>query len=132
MNCDKVKALFLGYHDGDLSAEETAAIEAHLKDCNTCNADWEAYLITLSEVSGMFSLKAPEDFTQKVKQTIGKRSKGRFFSEDRRLGTSFAIVSLLLILACMLLYLYLSTEREIEVMPSSDKEIQNIDNDDPL
>ena len=116
MNCEHVNTLFLAYHDGDLSQEEKTALEDHLKTCATCAADWDAYLLTLNEVSGMFPVAAPDDFALRVKQTIGKRSRGRFFGEERPLGMSFAVVSFVLILLFLMAYYYLFSTREITVL----------------
>ena len=126
MKCEEATALFLSAHDGDLSEEEKRAFEAHLADCETCEADWKAYLLTLDEVSGMYPLAPPEEFTLKVKQAIGRRSKGRFFGEERPVGMSFAIVSFILIVLVLLAYLYISSGREISFMsPSEQQRVEN-------
>ena len=119
MNCEDAKGLFLAYRDGDLSETESAAVASHIKECSSCAADWDAYNLTLNEVSGMFSMEAPEDFALKVKQTIGKRSRGRFFAEDRSIGISFAMVSFLLILVFLLAYLYLGSSKKITLLSPS-------------
>lgn len=119
MNCEKAKTLFLAYHDKELGEEETAALKKHLDECAACAAEWEAYRLTLDEVSGMFSLEPPEDFTLRVKQAIGKRSRGKFFAEHKTIGLSFAVISFLLILFFLTAYLYLFSARQITVVPSS-------------
>jgi anti-sigma factor RsiW len=120
MNCDTAKELFLAFHDGDLLETDRKALESHLESCASCASEWEAYRITLGEVSGMFALSPSEGFTQRVKQTIGKRSRGRFFSDQRNLGINFAIVSFVLIVLVLLAYLYISSSREIVLIPPSD------------
>jgi anti-sigma factor RsiW len=119
MNCDRARELFLEYHDGDLSDTDRQALEAHLETCEICRADWEAYQRTLGEVSGMFNVAPPADFAQRVKQTIGKRSRGRFFGHDRNLSINFAIVSFLLILLVILAYLFISSKQEIVLVEPS-------------
>jgi anti-sigma factor RsiW len=131
MNCEHAKALFLAYHDEDLCEEEAAALKAHLEECATCAADWEAYRLTLNEVSGMFTLKPPEDFTLRVKQTIVKRSRGKFFAENKTIGLSFAVVSFLLILLFLTAYLYLFSARQITVVPSSSNSSSSENSDKP-
>lgn len=116
MNCEDARDQFLAYHDGDLSREEKAQLEAHFDGCGFCRADWDAYLRTLGEISGMFRVAPMDGFTQKVKRTIGKRSRGRFFPDDRKLGVSFAIVSFLLILLVMLAYLWMVSAKEVELI----------------
>lgn len=119
MNCEHFKTLFLAYHDGDLSPEEKHALEAHFQECESCASDWDAYLLTLSEVSGMFPVIAPPDFTLRVKQTIGKRSKGRFFAEERSLSMSFAIISFVLIIFFLMAYYYMYSSKQIVVISES-------------
>ncbi len=113
MKCDTAIDLFLAYQDGDLKGDELRALEEHLASCDSCAAEWAAYQATLGEVSGLFRVEPSDGFTQRVKQTIGKRSRGRFFGEQRNLSISFAIVSFLLILLVLLAYLYISSNREI-------------------
>lgn len=121
MKCEDVRGLFLAYHDGDLAHDERQALEAHLNECEACVAEWTAYSRTLDEVSGMFQLSAPKDFTERVKHTIGRRSKGRFFGDDRNFSISFAVVSFILILFFLLAYLFLYADRSITlVSPGND------------
>ena len=116
MKCDHVTSLFLSVHDQDVSEEEKKAFEAHLESCETCRADWEAYKMTLNEVSGMYPLAPPDEFTLRVKQAIGRRSKGRFFGDERPYSLSFAIVSFVLIVLVLLAYLFISSGKEIFVV----------------
>ena len=121
MNCEQAKTLFLAYQDDELSPDDKDAFEAHLKQCPACTEELEAYVQTLNEVSGMFPMQAPKDFTLRVKQTIDKRSRGRFFGEERPLGVSFAVVSFVLILLFLMAYFYLFSAKEITVLaPATD------------
>ncbi len=129
MNCEHAKTLFLAYQDGDLAPDEKADFEAHLKSCAACSADLDAYIQTLNEVSGMFPMDAPKDFTLRVKQTIDKRSKGRFFGEERPLGMSFAIVSFVLIIFFLMAYYYLFSEREITVLFNQSQKTTTLESD---
>ena len=56
MECDRMEALISPYLDGDLSAAEKAAVEAHLHDCPRCRE----MLALLREVSA--SLRAFPEF----------------------------------------------------------------------
>jgi anti-sigma factor RsiW len=121
MKCDHAKSLFLAYHDGDLSEDEHQVLKAHLDECESCASEWRAYKQTLGEVSGMFQITPPNDFAERVKHTIGRRSRGRFFGEQRVLSISFALVSFILILLFLLTYIFVSADREITlVAPSSE------------
>jgi predicted anti-sigma-YlaC factor YlaD len=121
MKCDEATALFLSVHDGDVSDSEKKAFFDHLDSCDNCRSEWEAYLITLNEVSGMYPLAPPDEFAKRVKQAIGRRSKGRFFGEERAFSLSFAIVSFVLIVLVMLSYLYISSDREIMLLFPGDE-----------
>ncbi len=121
MKCEEAKALFLSAHDGDLGAIEKQAFDEHLASCEACQEEWKAYLLTLDEVSGMYPLAPPDEFTQRVKQVIGRRSKGRFFGDERPFSISFAIVSFVLIVLVLLAYLFISSGREIFLLFPDEK-----------
>jgi predicted anti-sigma-YlaC factor YlaD len=116
MDCEKVRTLFVDLEDEALSPELLRDIEEHLKTCDSCRTEWHAYKQTVKEISGMYPIVPPEDFTLKVKETIGRRSKGRFFNESRTLNLSFAIVSFVLILLFALIYLFVFSGNNIEMI----------------
>ena len=130
MDCEKAKTLFIDYHDGDLKKDEAKALKAHLSSCDECMQEWQDYQKMMEEVSGLHSLAPSEDFVSKVKQTIDKRSKGRFFGTTSAPGLNFAIISFILILLFLAAYLFISSGSEVEVIntPKSDR----IDEDIPL
>jgi anti-sigma factor RsiW len=121
MKCDHATELFLSVHDGDIDDRERQAFFDHLERCASCRSEWEAYQLTLNEVSGIHAVSPPDQFTQRVKQVIGRRSKGRFFGEERHFSLSFAIVSFVLIVLVMLAYLYISSDREIMLLFPGDR-----------
>lgn len=125
MKCDQAQAQFLAYHDGDLSREEEKTLQAHLDECQDCKSEWEDYCATLGDVSGMFEIAPPEDFAERVKHAIGRRSRGRFFGEDRSLSVSFAIVSFVLIVLFLLAYLFIAAEREITVFSPEENGVES-------
>ncbi|MCP4677515.1 MAG: hypothetical protein GY854_18775 [Deltaproteobacteria bacterium] len=117
MDCEQARMLFLGYHDDDIGDGDRRDLENHLKECEECKAEWDDYRRTVGEVSGLLSLAPSEDFTSRVKETIGRRSRGRFFGEQRPFSLWFAIISFILILLVMLGYLFISAGTEIHVVP---------------
>jgi anti-sigma factor RsiW len=131
MDCKIAKTLFVEYHDGELGAGKMAALEAHLADCKLCKNEWNDYKRTVNEISGMFNLAPPLDFTSRVKQTIGRRSRGRFFSQTTSFPLGFAIVSFVLILMFMLVYLFVAADKDMEITlpPTSDQEASALDTD---
>ncbi|MBW2277934.1 MAG: zf-HC2 domain-containing protein [Deltaproteobacteria bacterium] len=105
MDHDRAKELFTQYHEGDLSDEELAQLERHFDDCDECREEWETYRKTIDGVSGLLQMGAPDDFTHSVEQKIKKRSRGRFFGDQRSFSMQFAVVSFILILLFILAYL---------------------------
>ncbi len=120
MECKDAKELFIGYQDGDLDPKTKKAFEAHLESCPECKKEWEDYKKTLEEVSGLYHLAPSDDFVSKVKQTIDKRSKGRFFGASTATGTNFAVISFILIMLFLLAYLFFTTGVEVEVVPKEE------------
>ena len=60
MNCERFKELMMGYIDGELSAEETAAFLDHIKNCAQCSSELKHFQ-KLKEVTDGMTLKTPED-----------------------------------------------------------------------
>jgi len=123
MDHDRARDLFTQYHEEDLSDAELAELEEHLAECDECREEWETYRKTIDGVSGLFELAAPEDFTRSVEQKIRKRSRGRFFGDQRPKSMQFAVVSFILILLFILAYLVMTAATEIIILDESqDKE----------
>ncbi|HOC02953.1 MAG TPA: zf-HC2 domain-containing protein [bacterium] len=57
MNCDRVKQKLVFYVDGSLSETERNEISQHLKQCDTCEAD---YRTTVEMVESARKMKIPE------------------------------------------------------------------------
>jgi anti-sigma factor RsiW len=114
MERDRARELFSRYRDDDLPAGERAALEAFLGQDPGCRREWEEFQRTLDEVSGLHLLQPPAGFVAAVEQKIRKRSRGRFFGEQRPAATWFAVVSFALILFFLLAYLLLAETVRIE------------------
>ena len=127
MDCEHAKELFIAYHDGDLSDSEKSTLEKHLRECDACRQEWEVYSKTMKEVSGMHRLTPSDDFVSRVKQTIGRRSRGRFFGESTHFGMGFAIVSFILILLVMLAYLFISSGKEVKLLPDNNDNTDQVE-----
>ncbi len=108
--------LFTAYADGELTDVDQAGLEAHLRSCDACREEWEAYRRTMEEVSGLLAVPPPPDTVRLVEKKIARRSRGRFFAETRSTGMSFAMVSFILVLFFILAYLLLTAVNEIQVM----------------
>jgi anti-sigma factor RsiW len=125
MDCTKAKKIFVDYHDGVLSKRERFAMEEHLSKCDSCAAEWATYQKTMNEVSGLHYFIPEAGFTSRVKKTIGRRSRGRFFGADSSYSLRFAIISFVLILFFLLAYYYFSTGIVVkQIDPSGDRNTQ--------
>ncbi len=122
MDCERARTLFLDYHDDDIGDGDRRDLEKHLDDCKACKVEWDDYLKTVGEVSGLLALTPSGDFTSRVKDTIGRRSRGRFFGEERPFSLWFAIISFLLILLVLLGYLFISAGTEIHIVPQKSED----------
>jgi anti-sigma factor RsiW len=116
MDHDRARKLFTAYHDGELAADEVGELESHLAGCEACSAEWDIYRRTIEEISGLHKFAAPVGITEAVEQKIKRRSRGRFFGEQRSFSTQFAIVSFILILLFMLAYLVMTETTVITVL----------------
>jgi len=114
MDSDRAREMFSRCRDGDLSADERAAFEAVLEGDAECRREWEEFQRTLDEISGLGRLQPPAGFAEAVEQKIRKRSRGRFFGEQRPGATWFAVISFILILFFILAYLLLAESVRIE------------------
>lgn len=116
MECKTATKKFVCYRDGDLPTAERLELEEHLAECAACQKEWTDYTRTVDGISGLKNIAISDDFTSKVKQTIVKRSKGRFFGDSGGLSIRFAIISFVLILVFLLAYLFITTGRDIELV----------------
>lgn len=120
MDREAARELFSRYHDGDLSDGERRALEALLEEDPEARAEWETFRRTVEEISGLNRLQPPPSFAADVERKIRKRSRGRFFGEQRSFSLQFAVVSFILILLFMLAYLVLTATTEIELVEGGD------------
>ena len=105
---ETIEAKLSDYVEGSLSAEETAAVEEHLRGCASCTEALAGVRETVNALSGLHKIPAPPHFDRDVAETIRRRSGGRFFGRrafgDRVPLELIAIVALALGLA---LYFFL-------------------------
>ncbi|MCU0662790.1 MAG: zf-HC2 domain-containing protein [Myxococcota bacterium] len=117
MDHERAQSLFMSYHDAELPAREVEALEAHLAQCTECSLAWQGYKAAVEEISGLLKVTPAPDFSKRVQQAIGRRSRGRFFSESSDSGgLGIAIVSVILVLVFALLYLLIATSGEVKVV----------------
>src|SRR5258706_13132934 len=63
VNCRKTASLLSAYMDGELPGVEQLQIREHLKQCSSCNEEYESLLYT-KRVLARLSLAAPRNFLE--------------------------------------------------------------------
>ena len=77
MNCEQTKDRLDEYLDGELSADDAAAVEQHLAGCEACRAELEALRKTAALVKSLPRVKAPEGLASDVKASLARRTTTR-------------------------------------------------------
>ncbi|HTE51010.1 MAG TPA: zf-HC2 domain-containing protein [Kofleriaceae bacterium] len=105
---DEFEALLSDHVDGSLGADEKRRLEEHLATCAHCQAALAELRETMSALSGLNRVPAPENFDRDVAETIRRRSGGRFFGR-RALGdrVPFELLALLALALGVALYFFL-------------------------
>lgn len=108
---DEQNARFYAYLHGELSDEETAALEAALLEDEALLRAFDAYAKRDAPPEIAETLAPPTDFTDSVRQRIRRRSGGRFFQEDpavKRYIPIFLIVAFVILVIVGISGRYLS------------------------
>jgi anti-sigma factor RsiW len=108
------------YVEGELPAEEKAAVEQHLATCIQCRTNLNRFRETISNLSQL-KKKAPQSFLPDIQQQIHVRSRGRFFGRRWMLfgRIPFEWVSLLMIVAMLVYYIVMlrSAPTTVKALP---------------
>jgi len=97
---------FSEYLEGELGPEAQALVTEHLRSCEECRKELEAFRETLRSLSGLRPLPPPDNFAGKVQQRIHRRSRGRFFGAERLVNRiPFEWVSFVIIILMLFLYM---------------------------
>jgi anti-sigma factor RsiW len=75
----EIEVEFTDLLEGTLSEERRREVEAHLASCEACRRAYEEFRETVSALSGLHKMGAPQHFEREVEATIHRRSRGRFF-----------------------------------------------------
>jgi predicted anti-sigma-YlaC factor YlaD len=94
------------YVEGELPAEEKAAVEQHLATCIQCRTNLNQFRETIDKLAQL-KKKAPRSFLPDIQHQINARSRGRFFGRRWMLfgRIPFEWVSLLMIVAMLVYYI---------------------------
>lgn len=105
---DEYEARLSELVDGSLPPEEQKALEQHIEGCAACKEDLAELRKTMSALSGLNRIPAPQNFDQEVADAIRRRSRGRFFGR-RTLGdrVPFELLALVALVLGLALYFFL-------------------------
>ena len=102
-----IRDRFADYADGALDSGQEQELEEHLSSCSECESAFEEFQREDVGISGLHRMSAPMDFEAGVKDTIRRRSKGRFFGRrafgDRVPFELLAVLAILLAIATLIL-----------------------------
>jgi anti-sigma factor RsiW len=107
------------YVDGELPAEEKAAVEQHLATCTQCRTNLQQFRETMGKLAQL-KKKAPKSFLPEIQQQINTRSRGRFFNRRWLLfgRIPFEWVSLVMIVVMLVYYIITLQTSPTTVTPS--------------
>ncbi len=106
------------YVDGELPADEKAAVEQHLATCIQCRTNLQRFRETIGKLAAL-KKKAPQTFLPDIQQQIHTRSRGRFFGRRWLLfgRIPFEWVSLVMIIAMLVYYIVTLQSAPTSVTP---------------
>ena len=95
---EDIEAKLSDYHDGMLPGPERDLVKAHLEGCEACRAAYAQLEETMTALSAMRGKKegSPPELTERVADTIHRRSAGRFFGR-KTLGDRVPFGALLIV-----------------------------------
>jgi mycothiol system anti-sigma-R factor len=74
-SCDAVRALSFATCDGELSADECVAIDAHVHRCGGCRSSFTADAVFLRSVRAACTLdSAPPSLQERIEQLLQRRA----------------------------------------------------------
>ena len=105
---DDFEARLSDYLDDSLGPDDRRALEQHLEGCAVCRAALGELRKTMSALSGLNRVSAPQHFERDVAETIRRRSAGRLFGR-RALGdrVPFELLAILALALGLALYFFL-------------------------
>lgn len=108
MDREQAQELFSSYREGDLTPDQVEAFEHFLEEDDETRLDYELFCRTIESLSSLRSEPAPDDFMDKLKGRMKRRSGGKLFG-SKIWGTGirmpYELFSLILILIILSLYL---------------------------
>ena len=123
---EEIEAKLSDYHDGTLPEAERAVVKAHLEGCAACRAAYADLEQTMAALSGMKGKKegAPPELTDRVTETINRRSAGRFFGRKTlgdRVPFGVLLIVALIVLGATAAILWSSTTGSMRSRPPQER-----------
>ncbi len=127
MTHEQVRERLSDYIEGSLSEEEHGLVEEHLTTCDSCRAELDALEKTLSMLSSLAPLQAPEGFASSVRYKMrrrGRRQRRTEVSHGLRQKVPYETTAVIMLFIVMAIYLMLFIFRSLdfEFEPSPPKE----------
>lgn len=111
MDREEARAHFSDYLDDELTDELRLAFEQALEADELLRKEFRSFRKTVQSLSGLRMTAPPPEFARKVERRIQRRSRGRFFREQRILmRVPFEWFSFVIILILLVLYMTVMLE----------------------
>ena len=129
MECAKIKDLLSEYIDGTLDAQTKALIDEHLLACPKCNEELASLKTLIRELGSVESLKAPDDFLEKLHERLEPRVSFRkimrilFVPWRIKIPLEFATATAMAVLIFSILYIQ-QPEKMIPDVPESSTHVK--------
>jgi len=124
MECAEIRDLLSEYIDGALDAQTNALIDAHLRACPKCSEELDSLKTLIGELGSVESLKAPDDFLEKLHERLEPRFSFRkimrllFVPGRVKIPLEFATATAMAVLIFSILYIQ-QPEKIIPDVPQS-------------
>lgn len=129
MECAKIKDLLSEYIDGTLDAQTKALVDEHLLVCPECNEELASLETLISELGSVESIKAPDDFLEKLHERLEPRVSFRkimrilFVPGRIKIPLEFATATAMAVLIFSILYIQ-QPEKMIQGVPENSTHVK--------
>lgn len=136
----RVRELLSEYLEGELDEEKASQVADHLSSCEECRAEHDALKKTINVISSLTSVKAPDDFAQKVQKRLRRRVRHRWDRQsplEQKIPYETICLIMLAILAALYIILYLLPHMETDMTyqgpdPKVEKEKRDMKKSAPI
>jgi len=116
--CDDVKKLLPLYGDGELTQEEQISVEAHIKICNICNAEFREYREISNQFGKLKEEKIPDDVLNEIwlgiKEVISPEQKATEFLKFGAILRMAAFIIVGIVIGFAINHLFLTNQSQIK------------------